>query len=96
MPYITTSDYAPGCYIIVETGYSETDEDHTRLIQCDWDYPSLASAIGFIPCDCKYAQLTDGTVDCGCGKTASQMIAEAQEYLDSHLDEEFEALIDYF
>ena len=96
MAYITTSDYAPCCYLIVESGYSETDEAHTVLIQTDWDYPGLATAIGWIPCDCKYANLTDGTVDCGCGKTASQMIAEAGNWIDDHLDQEFEALDAYF
>lgn len=51
------------------------------LIQSDWDYPGLASTFGWTPCECG---TTDGTVDCP-HKTASRMIAEAQEFLDRHI-----------
>jgi hypothetical protein len=50
------------------------------FIQIDWDYPGLASMFGYVPCDCG---ATDGTVDCP-HKTASEMIAEAFEYLSEH------------
>jgi len=53
------------------------------LIQSDWDYPGIASTFGWTPCECG---ATDGTVDC-LHKTASQMIVEAQDYLDDHLGE---------
>lgn len=94
--YVTTSDYAPCCYIIVKDGHSERDEKHTVLIQTDWDYPGLASRMGWTPCTCDSAGSTDGTVDCACGRTASEMIQSAAEWIDSHLDECFESLYDYF
>lgn len=53
------------------------------LIQSDWDYPSIASTFGWTSCACGE---TDGTVDCP-HKTASQMIVDAQDYLDDHLGE---------
>jgi hypothetical protein len=59
----------------------------TLLIQTDWDYPGTASSFGWSPCDCGS---TDGTVDCA-HKTASQMIAEAGEYLDSIADTDTDA-----
>jgi hypothetical protein len=84
-------NYAPLCYLICrvdEKGeWNMRDETRTVLVQSDWDYPGLASNLGFVPCpDCGF---TDGTVDCA-HKTASQMIAEAQEFLDAHLGEPFE------
>lgn len=54
----------------------------TLLFQTDWEYPSLATAFGWQPCH----RSTDGTIDCPeCGKTASEMIAEATAYLDEHV-----------
>ena len=56
------------------------------LIQTDFDYPGIASTFGWSPCDCG---ATDGTVDCG-HKAASQMIAEAQMFLDDNIGESVE------
>jgi hypothetical protein len=56
------------------------------LIQTDFDYPSIASTFGWSPCVCGH---TDGTVDCA-HKTASQMIAEAQAFLDDHIGDSVE------
>jgi hypothetical protein len=56
------------------------------LIQTDFDLPGIASTFGWSPCDCG---TTDGTVDCG-HKTASQMIAEAQAFLDDNIGESVE------
>lgn len=74
-------------YLVVQKGASTRDDDRTVLVQSDWDYPSLASCLGFVPCEegCD----TDGTVDCT-HHTASQMIEAAQEFLDEHLGDLFE------
>ena len=64
-----------------ETGTYLTDDENTRLVQTDWDYPSVAAAFGFVPCVCGE---TDGTVDCE-HFTASEMISEAAKYLDAHV-----------
>lgn len=59
------------------------------LIQTDWDYPSVASNFGWYH-QCDTDNLvhgeTDGTVDCPvCGKKASTLIVEAQDFLDEHI-----------
>jgi hypothetical protein len=59
----------------------EHTDGRTVLIQSDWDYPGVASTFGWQPCPCG---ATDGTVDCR-HKTASDMIAEASEYLDDNI-----------
>lgn len=65
-----------------ETGTYLADDDNTILIQTDWDYPSVASTFGFVPCEsCRF---TDGTVDCE-HHTASEMITAAAEFLDAHI-----------
>ena len=90
-------DYAPCCYVICrvknpEAGEGHYDwdprnEDSTRLVQTDLDYPGLASTFGWFPkpgpnMHCVHAG-TDGTIDCPtCGKPASEFIQEAAEYLD--------------
>ena len=82
--------WAPCCYIICQVdeqgNWDERDEATTVLVQTDWDWPSLASNLGYVACECGY---TDGTVDCE-HKTASEMIAAAGEFLDAHLGEQFE------
>ena len=77
---LDTGDF--GNYLVIDL---ETGED--ILIQTDWDYPGVASTFGWSPCHSE----TDGTVDCPvCGKTASEMITEAADYLDNHLGDEVE------
>ncbi len=68
--------------------YLITDEDSGKdvLVQVDWDYPSVASTFGWIPCDCGDGS-TDGTVDCPCGRTAGEMIESAREFLDDAVAE---------
>ena len=69
-------------YLIVNT-----DNSDDILVQVDWDYPAWATAFGWSPCHGE----TDGTVDCPiCGKSASSMLVEAQEYLDAHIGDEVE------
>lgn len=60
--------------------------DSTVLFQTDWDFPSLASSLGWNMRSrkCEHRS-TDGTVTCReCGKTASEFIGEAIEWLDRH------------
>jgi hypothetical protein len=87
-------EYAPGCYILCrvfldENGaewWSTRDERTTILIQVDWDYPALASNLGWVPCNCG---ATDGTIDCA-HRTAEEMIQEAEAFINEHLGEPFE------
>jgi hypothetical protein len=55
------------------------ETDQTRLIQTDWDYPGIATTFGWVACP--HCNETDGTVNCK-HRTASEMIARAQGYLD--------------
>ena len=69
-----------------------TTGDESVLFQTDWDYPALASALGWRGLRSKKCphDSTDGTVDCHtCGKTASQFIAEAREWLSDHVGQTF-------
>jgi hypothetical protein len=75
----------------IERHYSAfllTHEDgSTDLVQTDWDYPATARDLGWngkIGREKCGHERTDGTVDCpDCGRTASQFIQAAGEYLDS-------------
>jgi hypothetical protein len=64
-----------------------SDNGKSTLIQTDWDYPGIAKMFGWVPCE--KCNETDGTIDCK-HKTASQMIYEASEYLDSKIGESIE------
>ena len=73
----------------VPCGYllrSDTGKD--MAIQDDWNFPGVASAFGFVACECGE---TDGTVDCA-HKTADDMIQAAAEWLDAHEGEWVEDL----
>ena len=83
--------YAPCGFLIVPTGGNPRGPD-TVLVQTDFDFPALASRLGFVPCDCG---ATDGTVDCE-HRTASEMISAAYDYLVEHAGEESAELDDYF
>jgi hypothetical protein len=80
------SSWAPGSYLIVPVGMGTRDEG-TELVQDDWGFPSLASNLGFVPCECG---ATDGTVDCA-HFTATEMIGAAREFINKHLGEPFDA-----
>jgi hypothetical protein len=69
------------CQMDEETECYLSDDEHSLLVQSDWDYPSVASAFGFVPCSCGG---TDGTVDCP-HKNTHEMIQEAQDFLDDCL-----------
>lgn len=67
------------------------------LIQTDWDYPGAASLFGWTPKRRKGCTHdgTDGTVDCkACGKSTSDFLSEAHDYLSSHTGKVI--LSDYF
>lgn len=83
--------YAPIGYLICLVGsegnWNTRDENQTVLVDTDWDYPGLASSLGYVPCpDCGD---TDGTVDCA-HRTADEMITAAADFLKEHLGEVFE------
>ena len=40
---------------------------------------------GWTPCTCDDSGSTDGTVDCKCGRTSSEMIGMAGYWLDEHI-----------
>jgi hypothetical protein len=59
----------------------KAEDGRDMLIQSDTEFPGIASTFGWTPCGCG---ATDGTVDCA-HRTASDMIAEAQKFLDDHI-----------
>jgi hypothetical protein len=61
-------------------------DGRSALIQTDWDYPGTAATFGWAP----HCEVTDGTVDCPHGVSASQMIAEARSFLDEHIGDTVE------
>ena len=88
------SSYAPCGFLIVKEGaspYSDKKGD-TCLIQTDWDFPGVASRMGYVPCG--KCGATDGTVNC-CHKTVNQMINEAYEFIQEKEGELFEELSEY-
>lgn len=77
----------------------ETGEE-TILFQTDWDFPGLARTLGWNGKvgreRCRHSS-TDGTVDCAeCGKTASEFIQAATQWLDDHCGQTFRAGDEYF
>jgi hypothetical protein len=60
-----------------ETGDGHARSDYVQFVQFDWDYAGLASALGWVPCECGR---TDGTFPCA-HRSVSQMLAEAFDYL---------------
>ena len=75
---ITLSRGDFGTYLLV------AEDGQDILIQTDFDFPGIASTFGWTPCECGS---TDGTVDCAHRK-ASDMIAEAQAFLDDHIGDQ--------
>jgi hypothetical protein len=81
------SEYAPCSFVVCRARPDGTwdmrDDENTRLVDSDWNYPSLASHFGWIPC--KYGCGTDGTVTCR-HFTASQMMESAYDYMACVID----------
>ena len=69
--------------------YAE-DGECLEFVQTDWEHASLASTLGWTPCECG---ATDGTVACA-HRTVSDMLSEAFDYLAEHDGEIFD-LSDY-
>jgi len=69
------------------------------VIDSDWDFPSLARSLGWRNKTRKHDcyLVSDGTINCSvCGRTNSQMIQSASEFLDKRLGRVFNNLDDYF
>lgn len=68
------------------------------LIQTDWDWPGVASSLGWVNKTCTHDcyHHTDGTVDCPCGRTAHTMIQDAGEYLDRMTGRTFRGKLDEY
>jgi hypothetical protein len=91
--------YAPCSYLLCvaekeagseDYGWNTRDDSKTVLVQVDFDYPGIAQSFGWDMgaskdgCD---HEGTDGTVVCpACGKTTSQFIQDAGEFLDATVE----------
>lgn len=64
-----------------------------QFVQTDWDYPGLARALGWrgkVGRERCEHRGTDGTVKCpDCGRTASDFIGAARDYLDRNIGRRF-------
>jgi hypothetical protein len=65
----------------------KADNGKEVYCQTDWDYPSIAGNFGFVPCE--HGCGTDGTINCS-HHTAGEMINAAHEFLDDHINDDFE------
>lgn len=88
--------YAPVGFLICRKlrhgRWNARDDDNTILVDTDWDFPGLASHLGWLGCP----HGSDGTVRCcECGKSPSEFISEAYDYLVAHQGERFDGS-DYF
>lgn len=83
--------YVPVGFLIVPDGADPHDESKTVLVQTDWDYPGVASSMGWQACE---HGDTDGTVDCPHHK-ASDMIAAAYDWIRDREGERFAELDEY-
>jgi len=83
MCYVDFDDSAPTGFLIRNTRNAKT-----VLVQTDYDYPGVASNLGWSGTCCG---ATDGTVDCKTHqKTATEMIASAYDWIVEHEGDEFE------
>ena len=81
------SNYAPCGFLIVKTDGNPYNDADTVLIQTDWDYPSVASRMGF-----------DGDlIDCEtCRTNVETVLTKAYEFIRENQGKEFSALDEYF
>ena len=87
----TDRGYAPMSYLVCRVfphgQWSTRQEKDICLVSVDFDFPGLATCLGYIPCsECPH---TDGTIDCE-HHTALEMITDAKRWLDSHTGQPFE------
>lgn len=79
MAYVDFDHSAPCGFLICRNTSRSKHLAPDVLIQTDWDFPGVASTMGWRACKCGG---TDGTVDCvPCGRTAGEMISEAYDYI---------------
>lgn len=83
---VRDSSFAPSSFLVVKVGDNgeladyRNDESSSVLVQIDWDFPSLATSFGWT--GLYDHPFTDGTFNCPeTGKTASEFISEAAEWL---------------
>jgi hypothetical protein len=98
MAYVSFHSSAPCGFLIVKTDGDPNNEADTQLVQSDWDFPAIAGRMGWDMGkteECDHSD-SDGTVTCDCGKTSSDFISEASDYIREHEDEEFDQLDEYF
>ena len=91
MAYIHFTGRVPCGFLIVRDGGDPRCEQDTVMVDLDYDFPGIASRMGYVPCDCGD---TDGTVDCA-HKTALQMVGEAYAHICEREDEQFTELDEY-
>lgn len=85
--YVDFHETAPCGFLIVKEGGDPYNDDDTVLVQVDYDFPSVASWLGWSPCH----RVTDGTIDCSvCGEKACDLISDALNFLLTHEGELFE------
>lgn len=82
------SAYAPCSYLLCKVdadgNWDTRDDMNTYVFQSDWDFPGLASIYGYVACECG---CTDGTIEACDGRSATDMILEACDYMDARLGE---------
>lgn len=101
------TNYIPQGFAIVAEGFDCRNDDHSIVVDTDWDYPSVAQSMGwslsdyqpelpnYVGPDCQHDS-TDGTVTCSeCGATAGEFISAAFDYILAHECEEFDGLGEY-
>jgi len=70
------------CFELIEADRRKKEPESLMFVQTDWEYASLASMFGWVPCECG---ATDGTVDCTtCNRTVGDMLSEAYDFLCEH------------
>ena len=68
------------CFEVIEADRRKKNPESLLFVQSDWDYASLASRFGWVPCKCG---ATDGTIDCKHRKV-NEMLSDAYDFLCEH------------
>jgi len=76
--YILSTVQKFACGLDRDSSDWEPAQPQSIFVQSDYDFPFLASLLGFTPCS--ECQLTDGTVDCE-HNTANEMVSTAADFL---------------
>lgn len=106
MAYVCDCSYHPCAYAVVPKGKDcsdlkrksdefERDEECSVLVDTDWEYPRLAENMGWR--GLSKHEGTDGTVKCTkCGKTPTEFITEAAQYIDARIGRNFRSLFEKY